>query len=231
VFADGDVDDAVPEHFITKLRSGGGPIQIGDSVTITWATRYRYDEAGQLTANHPAVITAGPTKNKGVLRSVNMCSNGLRSEAMASLAEVLTTNTSLIELNVTGNALVLNSHGKPDATGFNLFTHAVSNHLSLAKLHIGMNDPRFPLGDQSQSLMQGFSTIARSKANMSILCQGLDVSEQARASVASVELLKVDHGVVTATNPKSELLVAAMAAAATAALLSVWLLVRRGRLE
>jgi tetratricopeptide (TPR) repeat protein len=60
LFDDGDVNDTVFEQYITKQSGSGAPIQVGDKVAITWPARY----AGE---KHPAIITAGPAKNKGAL--------------------------------------------------------------------------------------------------------------------------------------------------------------------
>jgi hypothetical protein len=81
LFDDGDVNDTVFEHYITK-QSGSGPhIQVGDKVTITWPARYRGE-------NHPAIITAGPAKNKGALTSLNLSSNFLDSDPFAEAVKV-----------------------------------------------------------------------------------------------------------------------------------------------
>jgi hypothetical protein len=71
MFDDDDVNDAVPEQYITK-QSGNDPIQIGDKVTITWATHYEGE-------THPAVITA-------VNAAVDMSGKGLRDEDVVLLA-------------------------------------------------------------------------------------------------------------------------------------------------
>jgi hypothetical protein len=86
-----------------------------------------------------AVILASELPDKGALSSVNLASNCLYAEGTKLLAEVLTGNTNMTELSISGNAATWDGKEHGEMSGIIALADAIPDMGALTSLNLALN--------------------------------------------------------------------------------------------